>query len=314
MRLSLNDSIAIGRHKLFSPKIISNHVKVETSAECNARCVWCRMFKSENKPRGMMQLAKFKKFVDLNKTYFLAKGAGIMPFFNGECLIHPQVFEILDYIVDNGIRLMDLDTNLAVKINIPKLMSYPFKFIRVNIGGVTKEIHEQTMKTDFALVVGNLKKVFQIDRERIIVKMQVTKKNLDQAAQLADFVKGLGGLGQNAVISTTSFPLPALAFEKEIKDFFDEIVSEEVKDYLKFEYDLSQPRYAIKAKEPGCHYLLNCIAFDGKLTICCEDQLGRLNLGNAFELPLVKLFSTDKYKTTLKKAKNMNLEFCRECN
>ena len=310
----IKDSIIIAKHKFFSPKIVSKYIKVEVSAECNARCNWCWMIKSERKPRGMMKLADFRKFTDLNKLYFWSKKAGIMPFFNGECLLHPQIFEFFDYIIENNIRLMDLDTNLGIRIDIPKLMSYPFKFIRVNIGGITKEIHEETMKTNFNLVTENLKKALQINPKKIIVKMQVNKKNFHLIKQAPNFIKSLGGLIENIIINPISFPMPMIASDKERKEFFDENVSREIDAYLRFYYNLAQSKYGVRAKEPGCHYLTNCVTFDGKLTVCCQDQLGLFNLGNAFEVPLDRLFSSNEYKEAMVKARNMQFDICRECN
>lgn len=297
-----------------SPDIISNYLKVETSANCNARCVWCWMFKSDNKPSGLMKLENFKKFIGLNKDYFKAHNTGIMPFFNGECLIHPDIFEMFDYVLENKLKLMDLDTNLGMKIDVAKLMSYPFKHIRVNIGGITKDVHDHAMKTDFDLVVSNLKQAFKINPKRIYVKMVVTKDNVRQVDQLKDFVKELGGIPDHAIIAPTSFTSPALATDQQKKDFFEDVISEEIDEYLKFDYDIEKPGYDIRSRDNKCNYLLNCVRADGSLTICCQDQLGNLNLGNAFETPIIDLVTSSKYKAVIEKAKNMGFDFCRECN
>ncbi len=310
----LNDILGIFNRKRPSSEIISNYLKVETSANCNARCVWCWMFKSENKPAGLMKLDNFNRFIDLNKDYFRAHNTGIMPFFNGECLIHPEIFAILDNIVKNKIKLMDLDTNFGVKIDIAKLMSYPFKHIRVNIGGITKDVHEHTMKTDFDLVISNLKKALKINCKRIYVKMVMTKDNFKQKDQLGDFVKDLGGMPEHAIIAPTNFTAPTLASNEQKKAYFDDVVSSEIDEYLKFDYDLQKPGYDIRSRENCCKYMLNCVRSDGSFTICSQDQLGQLNLGNAFEVPVIDLVTSPKYKIALEKAKNMGFDFCRECN
>jgi len=107
MRLKPRDLFTTAWYKISSPKIVSGFVKVETSAECNAQCVWCWMFKSRHKYKGLITVDNFKKFIDLNKLYFWAKKIGVQPFFNGESLVHSQIFEIFDYIVSNNVRLMD---------------------------------------------------------------------------------------------------------------------------------------------------------------------------------------------------------------
>lgn len=313
MNCKLKDLKDMVLFRLSPSRIISRYVKVEVSANCNARCVWCWMFRSPRKPQGLMKLENFKRFIDINKTYFLAKKIGIMPFFNGECLIHPEIFEFFDYIVLNGLRLMDLDTNLGIRIDMPKLMSYPFKYIRVNIGGTTKDVHEKEMGTSFDIVAENLRQAFKIDAGRIFVKMVVTKANFRQIGQLSGFIRDLGGVPENKIAAPTGFALPSLADEKEIKDFFDDVVSEDIKEYLKFDYDLDQPRCGIRAKEKECPYLLNCVTYDGKLTICCQDQFGKIDLGNAFETPMIELVSAPEYKNAVKKAENKGFDFCVEC-
>jgi len=314
MIAKLNDIKEAIRYRLAPSRIMSNYVKVEVSASCNARCVWCWMFKSPHKPQGLMRLEDFRKFIDINRNYFRAHKIGVMPFFNGECLIHPEIFGFLDYIVRNRIRLMDLDTNFGMEIDVPKLMSYPFKHIRVNIGGMTKDVHERAMDTDFGLVVKNMRQAFAIDAKRMFVKMVVTKSNYDQIGKMGEFIRDLGGDPEHIIIAPTGFPLPAVAEEKDIKEFFDEIVSEKTKEYLKFDYDLDKPKYDIRAKEKGCHFLLNSVTYDGKLTICCQDQFEKINLGNAFETPLIELVSTPAYAEAIRKAKNMEYDFCKECN
>jgi len=314
MMKDIKDAFIIARHKYFSPLIPTYHVKVETSAECNACCDWCLSFKSERKPRGLMKLSDFRKFIDLNKLYFRSKKAGIMPFFRGECLIHPQIFEFLDYAVENKIRLINLDTNFGMHIDVAKLMSYPFESIRVNIGGTTKEVHEKIIKTDFGLVTENLKKALEINPGKITVKMQVNKNNFHQIKQVRIFAKSLGSFAENVLINTASLSTPNLATEQEKKDFFEKNISEEINEYLSFDYDLAKPGYGIRAKNPGCHLLTHCVAFDGKLILCCKDLSSLIVLGNAFEVPLYKIFSSKKYKESILKAKNMEFNICKECN
>jgi radical SAM protein with 4Fe4S-binding SPASM domain len=59
---------------------------------------------------------------------------------------------------------------------------------------------------------------------------------------------------------------------------------------------------------------LNSVTYDGKLTICCQDQFEKINLGNAFETPLIELVSTPAYAEAIRKARNMEYDFCEECN
>lgn len=289
-------------------------LKIEISSHCNANCLFCWMIRSPRKPQGFMSFDNFKKVIDLNKNYFKEQKTLISPFFNGEALIHPQIFEILDYIVSNNLLFGSIDTNMGMHIDIKKLMSYPFPIIGVSIGGTTKEVHEKNMGTSFDIVTSNLKQMFKIDKERVLIKMVPTKHNVNQIPELSDFLKGLGGNPAHYVIATTGFMLPTLATKGERDEFFKNVVSEEVREYMRFEYDLSKDDYGVKSKRPGCYFPIDCVHFDGKFTVCCHDLFGKINVGNAFEIPIYKLKKSKRYRVCREKARNMGFNFCKECN
>ena len=100
------------------------------------------------------------------------------------------------------------------------------------------------MATNFDTVVDNLKQAFGINRKKIYVKMVVTKDNHSQIGQMERFIEELGGIPEQKIIAPTGFALPALASEKDKEEFFDEVVSDEIEEHLKFTYDRSKPGYA----------------------------------------------------------------------
>ena len=302
------------RNGIYSRWIRGEVVKVELSANCNARCSFCWMFQSEQKPSGAISLENFRKFIDINQKDFLRRKVRIQPFFNGEALTNPHFFDIVDYIVDRGIRLARLDTNLAVKKDMDRLMKYPWPVVCVNVGGVTRETHEKVMKTKYDILVSNLKQVYQIDKRRVFVKVTPTQQNLREIKEFPAFIASLGGDPKRFEIGTTGFNTPLEATDEEIAHFFEEVVSAEVEPYLRFTYDLSKPRYDIKAKRSGCHFLQDCVTYDGKLTICCQDQFGKLNTGNAFETPFYQLKESKKYKNAVQMGIEQKFKMCHECN
>lgn len=289
-------------------------VKIELSATCNARCSFCWMFRSDQKPIGFMSLENFRMVIDLNEKDFLVNKTNIQPFFNGEAMINPNFFNCMDYLVSKKIRLGRLDTNLGVQKDMDRLMRYPWLDICVNVGGVTKEVHEQVMKTNFEVVTSNLRRLFEINKKKVFVKATPTKHNFDQLNLFPSFIKKLGGDPKRFEIGTTGFNTPAEATDQEIVGFFDEVVSEEVKSSLRFTYDFAKPRYDIRAKRPGCHFLNDCVTHTGQLTICCHDQLGKLSVGNAFERPIYELRRSEKYQQYRAMAIQQQFAMCKGCN
>jgi hypothetical protein len=194
------------------------------------------------------------------------------------------------------------------------LIEAPLPIILVNVGGTTREIHEKVMPgSSFDLVIRNLKRLLELNKPNkpIFLKMNVTKGNYHQINELPRFFEMLGGNPINALIGKMSFSLPAEASAEEIGIFFDNIVSDEIKDYLLFTYDDS---HNIKSKESRCPYMIPTIKWDGKVTICCHDQLSRLDLGNAFNEPMDKILKSKRYYIAEEKGWKKHHHFCKECN
>lgn len=291
-----------------------DEIVLETSNICNARCVWCWMYTSGRKDMGLMTLENFKKFIDLNCRYLKRHHIKINPYHRGEALLHPDFFEMLAYGKDKGVEFKEIHTNLSVKLDAKKLIEAPLPRIVVNIGGTSREIHEKVMPgSDFLIVTHNLEEILKLEnaKEKIYLKMNVTKYNYNQINELPGFFEKLGGVRQNVIVGQLAFCLPAEATVKERKEFIDNVVSDEIKDYMKFTCENS---HNIKSKEPRCPYMIPTVKFDGRVTICCHDQLSRLDLGNAFERPLSEIMRSKKYKMSESLGEKKRLPFCKECN
>ena len=287
-------------------------IVVETSSLCNVRCVWCWMYYFNKKEIGLMTLENFKKFIDINEKYLRKSNTKITPFNRGEPLIHPNFFEMIDYGRKKRIEFSGINTNLSVKIDTKKLMSLPLSFILVNIGGTTKEIHEKIMKgSKFDLVVNNLRQMLRINNTKVYLKMNVTKDNVHQIKELNSFFKSLGGDKKNIITGSLGFSLPELASEKERKEFLKNTVSDDIRDFLRFYYD---KKGNIISQQKNCLFLVPTVNWDGKTTICCHDLLNKLDLGNAFEKPLLEIFNSKKFIDAETKGKNQEFYFCKNCN
>lgn len=286
---------------------------VETSSICNVRCVWCWMHYFDKIDKGLMSLGNFKKFIDLNAKYLKKKEITILPFSRGEALLHPEFFEMLDYADKRDVSFGRLATNLNVHLDIKRLMESPLPAILVNIGGITSKVHQRVMRGgDFKLVKNNLKKMLRVNKcKPIYIKMNPTKHNLHQIQELPSFFEKLGGDPKNVIVGSTGFHQPALASKSEIKEFIKNVVSDEMRDYLRFH---KNENGNIVAEKQNCFFLIPTIRWDGKVTICCHDQLGILNLGNAFRTPLEDILISDKYKIAEKMGKLRKFYFCDNCN
>jgi len=291
-----------------------DEIVLETSNICNARCIWCWMYTSGRKDMGLMTLENYKKFIDLNYKYLRKHHIKVNPYHRGEALLHPDFFKMLDYGKEKGVEYKEIHSNFSVKLDLEKLINSPLPKIVVNIGGTNKETHDKVMPgSEFMTVVNNLENILKImnARSKIFLKMNVTKYNYTQISELPVFFARLGGDPENVIIGKLSFSLPAEATDKERDDFMKNAVSDEMKEFLKFTFD---EQHNIKSKEPRCPYMIPTVKFDGRVTICCHDQLSRLDLGNAFETPLKEILAGKKYRTAENLGGKKQLPFCKECN
>ena len=293
-------------------------VAVETSNICNARCVWCWMYNSGRKSTGLMRADDFRRIVDLNRLFF--RRNALIPYHRGEPLLHPEFIDLVEYAARAGCRLGDISTNFAVKVDVRRLLQLPLRQIVVNVGGTTREVHEQVVRnTSFDRVVDNLRNAFRLNAEigrPMVVKMNVTRRNHGQIGLLGDFVRSLGGRPEQARIGTTGLTLPALATAAEKDAFLREVVSDEVQEYLRFTYDLSRPDFGIRSKSSRslCRFLMPTVKYDGRVTVCCHDQMDVLNLGNAVARPLADILSRARSRLAVFRGLFKRHAFCRECN
>ncbi len=286
---------------------------VETTSSCNVRCVWCNMQVHDKIKRGTMPLEKFKYIIEKNASYLKKNNYSVEPFFRGEPLLHKNLWEILDTLKEHGIRNQGINTNLSVDLEVERFADYDMRII-VNLGGTTKEVHEKVMaRSDFDLVLSNLKRLWAVGIETE-VKINPTKLNYHQLELLPEFLEKHGGKREVLKTYTTAFPIPSTASQKEIDTFFETVVCDEVDEYLRFTYDKSKKDKSIKTKKKQCNYLTDTVFYDGQFTICCHDQLQKINVGNLFESSLEEIRSSKKYKDSVKMAKRRQFEICHECN
>jgi len=286
-------------------------IKFELSSACNASCQFCLMFEVSGKPRDFMKTSDTKRFLEKNYKWLIDKKIYIEPFFNGESLLNPNFFDIIDSIVNRGCLLGDLDTNLGLSIDIERLSKLPLRSITVNIGGTTKEVHERVMGTPFDTVCKNLATLCTCTSRKfpLYLKMNPVRDNIKQIDTLDDFLQQFGK-SVHWKAQQTGIPVPS------------DLSSKQLTKSCKQLYDPTNPtsfRFTplstgLQTKLTKCIYMVPCINANGVVTICSHDQQRHLNLGNAFETPLSEIFTSKKYIESVVIGQNRQHRFCKECN
>ena len=81
-----------------------DHIDIEISSACNLRCPMCYTVTDEFKEKinvGLMEFKLYTKLIDECKKF---KPYSIRLSFRGESFIHPQVYDMIKYAKDAGIK------------------------------------------------------------------------------------------------------------------------------------------------------------------------------------------------------------------
>ena len=140
-------------------------VSVDLWNECNENCVFCRG--SDGKiydlnpdkkdsfiPKLKLDVKYFKQVVDAFKEHLLM----IIPYVNGEPLMHKDIYEAIDYANKN--KLLTLIASNGILLNnhnSERLIDAGLDFLKVHISGFSNSIHQiQHRKGNVDLILKNL--------------------------------------------------------------------------------------------------------------------------------------------------------------
>lgn len=175
--------------------LFPSRVILEFTNCCNLSCAMCpRQY--TNSRKGFLKYDLFKKVVDEISEY---PGAGIIPFFRGESLLHPDFIPMLRYMKLKKISPVQLSTNgvlLSEKIS-EKIIDSGIDFISFSLDGFNESIYKKIRRgADFNLVVRNIENFLKKKKGQPLPQTQVsmvetrlTKKTIpDFVARWIDLV------------------------------------------------------------------------------------------------------------------------------
>ena len=195
-----NLSFYFKTHKSGKSPII---VSVDLWNECNENCVFCRGsdgkiydLNSSKKdsfiPKIKLDVKYFKQVVDAFKRDLLM----IIPYVNGEPLMHKDIYEAIGYANKN--RLLTLIASNGILLNSnnsDKLIDAGLDFLKVHISGFTNPVHKiQHRKGDVNLILKNLetfnKKKYEKKSNTLVMLDYIlynhNKHEVDLAKKFAD--------------------------------------------------------------------------------------------------------------------------------
>lgn len=227
-------------------------LNVEITNRCNLRCSYCPVNRDLQRPKRDLPLAAFQDLLRRAPSV-----RTLLPFQWGEPLLHPQVFEMIRFASQRGIRTY-LTTNGTLLDGAAQaaLIDSGLARLTVSVDG-DDEVHERSRGTPLAPI-----------RERVLA----LKRRRDAAGAALR-------IDASMVLDADTAPGRArfVAAWSPVVDRVQVI-----------------PRMLPGQRTSACREpwrgLLVVLA-DGKTTACCADSEGALDLGNAFERDPAEIFS-----------------------
>lgn len=265
---------------------------IESTNYCNLRCVMCPRGEPDLMDRslGHMSDEVFRKLVDGWEYY--TEPCWLHLF--GEPLMHPRLFEQIEYAKQAGMPNVGISTNatLLTKLNTAKILDSGLDTIILSIDGATKATYESIRKSaafSFEEVQENvrafleLRRRFSKSKPRTIV--QIIKMD-DTQAELDAFREIWEAAGADEVLVKK---YTVWGSQKDHASFVD-LAPREQRALL--EPSLAPPR------RHACSYLWSAVvvAWDGRVVPCCFDYNAVVTLGNLKEQTLAEIWNGPKYQ------------------
>lgn len=151
-------------------------VCIDASTCCNLKCICCPTGQGrKGMSKGFLKFRDFKNFVD--KYYYFINRIELSNY--GEIFLNPEIFEIIKYAEDRGIK-----TSAQVNLNYfneemaKKLIKAGMSELTVSIDGATNKTYSKyRINGNFNNVIPNIKSINKF-KKSIIQKNQILLGNL----------------------------------------------------------------------------------------------------------------------------------------
>ncbi|MFZ0183903.1 MAG: radical SAM/SPASM domain-containing protein [Nitrosotalea sp.] len=245
------------------------HVDVEISSTCDLNCPMCYTTTEEFKQkvnRGFMDFELFKKIIDECVKYNLYS---IRISLRGEPFIHPNVFDMIKYAKEKGIKEVASLTHggRLDEQKFEKLIDLGLDWLTISFDGIGETYEKIRHPLKFNDQVEKIRKFQEIKKRRGSVKPVIKVQTVWPA------------ISKN----------PA-EFYNIFNPITDQVASNPLIDYLRNDTEV------VYEKNFTCPQLWErmVIGSDGGVMLCGNDEMGAYKVGNANEESLYKIWHGKK--------------------
>lgn len=307
---------------------------LDTISYCNLKCPMCPQSNDEElkkAKRGKMDFSLYRKIIDDICSYDGIKVNAIMPFWNGEALLHPEFSEMIEYASKrkakyNNFNVFSLHTNflLADKKMIETIIdSKIFGPITFSIDACTSTTYEKIrVGGDFEKVINNIEYFLYYRTKKglkqpvIVSQFIIMDENFKEAKKFLKYFSNIFkkySLDVNiAFDDTADFSKDGIYFrllqtgnpEKQVharklyEDAKKELGYENINEHKStFISDVKKEIYGSNRKPCIVLWQQLAIRYDGEASLCCRDIGSKMEIGNVREKHLKELFFGNKANT-----------------
>lgn len=270
---------------------------VEITSKCNLKCKMCPR-NALKRPEMHMDFSLFKKAIDEMSKY---KINGLWLYNLGESLLHPNFFEMLDYVSQyENLHPLWLSTNgiLLTKQNSLKLLNSKLDYLNFSLNAMTEQGYQEiSPRSNFKLVNKNLNNLVELKKKSKRRKPFLRVQMIDQPEvrdQIKDFIKEWGPKADVISINTL------------------EGFAGEVDPNIGYIPERERGKKMCRRILRGDFYIFS----NGNVTFCATDFNGVNKIGNIRNKTIKEMWDGPKYRNFIKlnmEGKYHRLPVCNKC-
>jgi len=162
-----------------------DHIDIEISSACNLKCPMCYTVTDEFKEKiqvGLMDLKLYKKLIDNCKKF---KPYSIRISFRGEAFLHPNIFEMIEYAKNSGIKEVSSLTHggMLNEEKFRKLIDLKLDWLTISFDGLGEEYNKIRAPNKFDEQLEKVKRFSEIKKELGVVKPLIKIQTISSAIE-----------------------------------------------------------------------------------------------------------------------------------
>lgn len=284
------------KSKRIETKTLPIRLWVESSLDCNLKCVMCPNKQVPRTEKGVMDFNLYKRIIDESKDFV----NDIFLQHRGEPLINPHIFDMIRYAKERGIKVrMHTNGTLLDKDKAKQLIDAQPDLVSFSFDGWQKDIYEEVRSgASFEVTQANIHYLLDIKRAAGCMKPYI-------AVERIDLVNYRSQINNDEVEIFKSEMRRRGVNELLVKKEFQWMTDDALSCGLKRQFnECTLPWYAM------------IICYDGTVLPCMQDFLCAYNLGNVKEKSIHEIWNDAPYREFRKKmiAEDPSLHLCVKCD